>query len=173
MPTTTWAPARLTVDEETVFDGEVAVGQDWNGFAIPRFDLQTATAILDDFEGTSGLQYELVGEGSSQHFLVYIEGELDQDIYPDEDGKFAVGAGYWAWQIATVYRPEIAVADGSPEVWYTNAIRGTAEECETAARRTYASWTLASAWRVVPDETPPKQPVLAEHVNRVFLEVPQ
>lgn len=72
----------------------------------------------------------------------------------------------------TVYRPELYVVDGSPAVWYSNGIRGTDEEAEAAAVRTYSNWILAAAWRVVPDSTPQKQPVRDEHRNRVFLEEP-
>lgn len=73
-----------------------------------------------------------------------------------------------------VYRPEFHVADGSPPTWYTNAQRGGAEQMGHSAFQRYLNWTLCAAWRVVPLETPEKQPVQhgREFENQVFLEVP-
>jgi hypothetical protein len=58
------------------------------------------------------------------------------------------------------YRYEVEVADGSPSVWYTNALRfDTVEEAEAAALSHADRWILVVKARVVTDDTPMKEAV--------------
>lgn len=56
------------------------------------------------------------------------------------------------------YRAEVIVADGSPNVWYTNAMRYDSKDEALAAVRDLAGrWMLVTHWRAVPDSTPERE----------------
>jgi hypothetical protein len=66
------------------------------------------------------------------------------------------------------FRAEVEVADGSPQVWFSNALRfetyeeASAYVCDLACR-----WTLVRRGRVVEDSTPEKEPVDPKDENIV------
>jgi hypothetical protein len=58
------------------------------------------------------------------------------------------------------WRVEFIVADGSPQVWYTNAMRYDTEgEAAAAAQAKANAWFSVTDWRVVTADTPERQPL--------------
>jgi hypothetical protein len=57
------------------------------------------------------------------------------------------------------WRAEVTVSDGSPDTWYTNAMRYPDRAAALAAALGKATvWTAVTRWRSVDDSTPLSQP---------------
>jgi hypothetical protein len=59
-----------------------------------------------------------------------------------------------------MFRAEVEVADGSPAIWYANAVRFEDREAAVAYVKDLSQrWTLVRRGRVVEDSVPRMQPV--------------
>jgi hypothetical protein len=106
--TTRWIPARVAID--TVlgpYDAQIAAGEHWNGWAVPRFAREVVERIGDDThalaERLDSDTVVLVRLRGQRAELVADPGAPEEEIEtvePDTDGQYAIGARAWTWEVA-------------------------------------------------------------------------
>jgi hypothetical protein len=92
-----YVKADFSFDGETYFPGEFIPTDRWNGFACPRFDLDTALQILQSVCEANGAG-ETFRHDKSTDALVFNDADGGKHSYAaDEDGFFHVGSSEWTW----------------------------------------------------------------------------
>jgi hypothetical protein len=105
--TTRWIPAHVAID--TVlgpYPAQVAAGEHWNGWAVPRFTREVVERIAADTHALAerldpdtvvlvrlrGRRAELVTDPGTGE-------EAIKTVTPDADGRYAIGARAWTWDV--------------------------------------------------------------------------
>jgi hypothetical protein len=114
-----WQPAEFAIDDGPRFQGYTDQGK-WNGWACPRFGLDTAKSVVAYFKDTDGQNSGVYDEATDQ-FLMH------NSDYPDEEQEvygsveievggakiktYGIGSGSWCWDNMTDYDREEANED--------------------------------------------------------------
>jgi hypothetical protein len=109
-----WRTAFVTIDGPS-YPAKVRTDVNWNGWAVPKFDLETARVIAREVNKTSlteladtGTTEQLIilekpaNFGNAPFFMVInpaslAEGSAAEVYHADEDGMYGLGAFEWPW----------------------------------------------------------------------------
>ena len=95
-PTDTLRPARVTIDDETIFDALVE-REPWNGFVRPAFSFEEAIKVGKAF----GMWYDCEKDLFVNFHPDYpFDFEQAETYGKSAEGLYFIGAGYWVWDFA-------------------------------------------------------------------------
>lgn len=116
-----WKPAHVSCVGDERYPAEVLVGRRWNGWAIPRFRLETVHKIAADTAklrlecGPTGCDLVTVDHvGIVRVFDSY--GGVDY-VLPDADGMYPIGAFDWCWYEDEPPAPPMRLVEGTRHIW--------------------------------------------------------
>jgi hypothetical protein len=71
----------------------------WNGWACPIFSKSEAIKIMDMFNSQKDSGVVMSYDDDKKAFLTIVEGADDEEFEETNDGRYAIGAWSWCWDI--------------------------------------------------------------------------
>lgn len=98
----------ICLDEYITVLGQYPRNVRWNGWLMPVIDAWSVNAIAETFKDDEFVKLEWRDDGALLHYDLQWADEPDFEpdvLLPDDDGLYALGAGFWTWSEAPEEAP--------------------------------------------------------------------